>query len=461
MKFTLKTVCSRSANTLQKHREMRIIFTFFEFLKINAMETGLNGMPKVNFSLHSTHALSFWSADPKYLLHKIQNCRITISWNSVNFASEYVNRRLAFFALPVELLLELHGAIISYVEHKESLCPKPKKSFVIKSHTSKRPNERKNVKELRYILVLSTSKRENVPVVTQPMATEETDSKIVSSSFAIWCRHIPVIRFLYPSKSLHQKWISQHSKICILNQYFGLLHSHHILDWRFSGVRYDSWATWSLLGWQQEISTKIWQEFTRTHTHPPTVDNVAAEISAIRMNAKWRKMDLNHLLQFHYCAMWTHSMEQCVASEIFIDFVGVDSFTSSCLFFAAFIFHVMFMPFTIRMADIRSSNNIVCSKWKKISTHNESKDIHAPLRLDGFTSWLCLGVLVCCKLNGERKNKTAMWIKQTGINLEVVPWLCNNPTKSTRLLIGQPLWVSAGTLSVGSENKTSLLTFHL
>lgn len=100
-------------------------------------------------------------------------------------------------------------------------------------------------------------------------------------------------------------------------------------------------------------------------------------------------------------------------------------------------------------------------EMKKISTHNESKDIHAPLRLDGFTSWLCLGVLVCCKLNGERKNKTAMWIKQTGINLEVVPWLCNNPTKSTRILIGQPLGVSAGTLSVGSENKTSLLTFHL
>lgn len=134
-----------------------------------------------------------------------------------------------------------------------------------------------------------------------------------------------------------------------------------------------------------------------------------------------------------------------VASEIFIDFAGVDSFTSSSLlrriYFSCDVYAIHNL-----LGRYMAVEQYRSLKWKKISTHNEGKDIHAPLRLDGFTPWLCLSVLVCCKLNGERKNKTAMWIKQTGINLEVVPWLCNNPAKSTRILIGQPLWVSAGIL---------------
>lgn len=63
---------------------------------------------------------------------------------------------------------------------------------------------------------------------------------------------------------------------------------------------------------QQEIIIWMWTRTSDLLTY--TRKESCGCPDQIRMNAKWRKMDLNHLLQFHYNAM------RSVASVIFIDF---------------------------------------------------------------------------------------------------------------------------------------------
>lgn len=128
----------------------------------------------------------------------------------------------------------------------------------------------------------------------------------------------------------------------------------------------------------------------------------------IRMNAKWRKMDLNHLLQFHYNAM---RMAEMVASEIFFDFflpASTISLSPSSYLLSMFTSHTL-AKYCRRHFNDDHIHIFICERARTLE------------RLHG----LAVSLHSCFEIDGKRRGK------QTGINSEVVPWLNNNPAKST------------------------------
>lgn len=138
-------------------------------------------------------------------------------------------------------------------------------------------------------------------------------------------------------------------------------------------------------------------------------------------------------------------MCKSVASEFFIDFVGVDRFHAAVswhLFWCDVHWERDILSATLQ--NIERFTHTLCAA-RTVEWLHDSHSTH--------THTLGMWVSVCALENWKRA-KERRRRKQTGINSEVVPWLNNNPAKSTLIVIGWALpWVPALCSSVGTDYK--------
>lgn len=161
-----------------------------------------------------------------------------------------------------------------------------------------------NVNEFRYNIGFVSTRKRSAPAPHHISQWQPT-AKLYPFSGAGCCRHLPVIRFVYPSKCVHQKGISEHTERWTFRKNVFRINNSAFSMKTKSGYSQGWWALSSDKGITQISAWNSQRKFitsssyfdSLSRTHPPTKNyNALAALprSDRRLMAKWRKMNLNH-----------------------------------------------------------------------------------------------------------------------------------------------------------------------